>query len=382
MIEVCKKENCTGCSLCATMCAKKSITMQTIDSFGHLYPVINQQTCVDCGLCQKVCPSLQTLPKQKPLECYAAWAKDSEDYKSSTSGGAASVLSQHVIKQGGVVYGCAMLPDVEVKHIRVDKAEDLMKLKGSKYVQSNISEVLPLIKKDVKEGRLVLFTGTPCQCGAVKNLFKQQPDNLILVDLICHGVPSLKSLQQHVIDKVGTIHADKVLFRDGNSMYVVVVVDGEIRYQKPLRACRFEDVYFNAFFDGYTYRDSCYACQYARPERAFDITIGDFWGLGKRTPATEIPEHPNGCSVILPSSEKGVWVVKAIQDSMNMYLREVDEAVKGNDQLQHPFIQNKRIKLFRSLVAHGFGPWVYRLCVSDKIAKRKIKSIIKTIIRK
>ena len=379
MIEICKLELCTGCSLCATMCAKKSITMQTIDNFGHLYPVINQQTCVDCGLCQKVCPSLQTLPKQKPLECYAAWAKDSEDYKSSASGGAASVLSQHVIKQGGVVYGCAMLPDVEVKHICVDNAEGLSKLKGSKYVQSNISEVLPLIRADVKEGKLVLFTGTPCQCGAVKNLFKQQPENLILVDLICHGVPSLKSLQQHVINKVGTIHADKVLFRDGNSMCVVVVVDGEIRYRKPLSACRFEDIYFNAFFDGYTYRESCYACQYAKPERAFDITIGDFWGLGKRTTATEIPEHPNGCSVILPSSEKGVELIKAIKDSMNLYPREVDEAINGNKQLQHPFKLSNRIKVFRKLVKLGMPLSIYRLILGDQIVRFRITKLRRKI---
>lgn len=373
MIEICKKEICTGCSLCATTCSKKSITMQSIDNFGHLYPIINQNSCVDCGLCQKVCPSLHELPKQRPPECYAAWAKDEEDYKSSTSGGAASVLSQHIIQQGGVVYGCAMLPDVEVKHIRVDLLEDLPKLKGSKYVQSNISEVMPLIKKDIKEGKTVLFTGSPCQCSAVKRLFKGLPDNLYLVDIICHGVPSLKLLKQHVINKVGRIPVDKVLFRDKDGKYIFSVIsNGKVCYMSNFKEIIHQDLYINPFFYGYTFRDSCYSCQYAKPERAFDITIGDFWGLGKKTPAPEIPKHPNGCSVMLPTSEKGKALVNAISDKMNLYPRAVDEAVNGNDQLRTPFKQSKRIKTFRWLTSHGTGMWVYKLTVSDKILRLKI----------
>lgn len=371
MIDICKKEICTGCSLCANVCAKKSISMQTIDDLGHLYPVVNQNTCVDCGLCRKVCPSINILPKQKPLECYAAWAKDAEDYKSSTSGGAASVLSQYIINKGGVVYGCAMFPNVEVKHIRVDNIIDLKKHKESKYVQSNIFDVLPTIKTDVKEGKKVLFIGTPCQCAGVKNLFKEQPDNLYLVDLVCHGIPSQNFLKQHVLRKVNG-NIDKVLFRDGNAYTLSIISDSVIKYKKDLGKNRYEDVYLNAFFDGYSFRESCYSCQYAKPERAFDITIGDFWGLGKKNPTTEIPQHPNGCSVILPSSPKGVELAHAIQESMNMYPREVDEAVDGNDQLQHPYHLNRRIKLYRSLVRLGFGSWVYKLCVADKILKLKL----------
>lgn len=351
--------------------------MQTIDRFGHLYPVINQVACVDCALCRKVCPSIHELPKQKPSDCYAAWAKDSGEYKSSTSGGAAAVLSQHVIMLGGVVYGCAMLPDVEVKHIRVNLVEDLPKLKSSKYVQSDILEVLPLIKQDVKDGRTVLFIGTPCQCAAVRKMFRDQPNNLFLVDLICHGVPSLKYLQDHVKSKTGTIHVDKVLFRDANSSYAMIIVaDGEIRYQMPLQARRYEDVYFNTFFDGYTYRASCYNCQYARPERAFDITIGDFWGLGKHSCDDMIPAHPHGCSVIIPNSEKGGLLIKEVKDKLNIYRRTYEEAVDGNHQLQHPFFMSLSIRMFRKLVGWGFPPNIYKLFVLDNIVKSKIKKMI------
>lgn len=376
MIEICKRAYCTGCSLCVVSCPKNCISMKRTDNFGHLFPVVNQEECIDCGLCRNLCPSINQPEKSEIKECYAAWAKDCEEYKSSTSGGAAAVLSKFVIKNGGVVYGCAMLPDIEVRHIRVDSQEDLSKLKGSKYVQSRIEEVLPQIKQDVEVGKTVLFIGTPCQCGAVQRLFKERPDNLFLVDLICHGVPSLEFLQGHVRSKVGANNVDRVLFRDGTSMQIVVIADGKTEYQMPLFERRYEDLYYNTFFDGYTYRDSCYHCQYARPERAFDITIGDFWGLGNQDSTSGIPEHPNGCSVILPSSNKGIDLVNSIKNEMNIYPRHIEEAVSGNDQLQHPFKPNFRVKLFRFLVKCGFTPEMYKFVNADHIFKQKVKHIL------
>lgn len=382
MREICSTHTCTGCSLCAFVCSKKSISMQPIDNLGHLYPIIDQNTCVDCGLCKKVCPSIHPLPKQRPLECFAAWSKDIEDYKSSTSGGVASVLSQYIINKGGVVYGCAMLPDVIVKHIRVDKIEDLYRLKGSKYAQSDISEVIPLIKKDIKEGKEVLFTGTPCQCAAVRNIFKEQPENLYLVDLICHGVPSLKLLQNHITKVFGSTNIEKVIFRDAKGQYEIALLNGEkVLYQKYLNNSRYNDFYINSFFDGYTFRNSCYLCQYAKPERAFDITIGDFWGLGKKTPATEIPEHPNGCSVILPVSIKGVELTQSVRYLLNMYPRDVAEAVKGNEQLRVSFKQNRRIKVFR-WIARCLGLNVYRWIVMDKIIIMKLVKVKQILLSK
>lgn len=357
--------------------------MKPIDKFGHLYPVINPETCIDCGLCKKICPSLKTPDKNYPLQCFAAWSKDESDYKSSTSGGAASVLSQHIINKGGVVYGCAMLPNVEVKHIRIDNIDELTLLKGSKYVQSDITEALPRIKKDIKNGLDVLFIGTPCQCAAVKNLFKTQPDNLYLVDLICHGVPSLSYLQKHIKAKVGTTHINQVLFRDENSKYAIIVsANDKVLYKMPLKAQRYRDLYFNTFYDGYTYRDSCYNCKYACPQRAFDITIGDFWGLGKHTPTTEIPAHNNGCSVILPATQKGKDLVAAISTSLNIYPREIKEAIDGNYQLQTPLKRNTRINIFRYMVKHGLPIDIYRLINIDKITKFYTRKVYRKICKK
>lgn len=169
--------------------------MEIGDALGHLYPAIDNTKCVDCGLCKKVCPSNHQQTKSTPTLAYAGWDKNEDEYKSSTSGGAASALSRYIIRQGGVVYGCEMSLDLDVRHIRVENEEDIIKLKGSKYVQSSIRECLKDIKKELRQGKKVLFIGTPCQVAAVKSVVGNNDSNLYTVDLICHGVPSLNFLE-------------------------------------------------------------------------------------------------------------------------------------------------------------------------------------------
>lgn len=382
MTEICHKEVCTGCGLCVARCPKKCISMQE-GFLGHLYPSIDNVTCIDCGLCQKSCPAIHPQEKFIPTIAYAAWAKDDEDYITSTSGGAASVLSQYIISQGGVVYGCAMLPNIEVKHIRVDNFNDLKKLKGSKYVQSSIIEVIPQIKEDVKSGRFTLFIGTPCQVAAVRGLLKDKPANLLLVDLICHGVPSVQTLRSHVHRVYPSEYYDMILFRD-ESYVLEVVVDGKKVYNRSLKDYRFREWYINTFFYGYTYRDSCYLCQYACPERCSDITIGDFWRLGKKTPADYIPEHNHGCSVILPITDAGKKAIEAISPKMNIYPREASEAIEGNDQLRQPLKQDWRIRFYRKH-SDTFGSHLYHILNLDNILYNglvKIKRTLKKHIKK
>lgn len=373
---ICDFERCTGCGLCASCCPKGCIKMKERDSFGHLYPIINTKDCIDCGLCQRNCPIVNPSEQKEPSIAYAAWSKDEDDYKSSTSGGAASVISQYVIEHGGVVYGCAMLPDVEIKHIRIDNISDIKKLKGSKYVQSNMEDVYPQLKEDVKSGCMTLFIGTPCQAAAVKKLFKIQPDNLILVDLICHGVPSQEILKEHIKRVVPYPHYDNVFFRDGklNRVCLKVEVDEEevySRYHNP-RGRRYDEWYLDTFLDGYTYRDSCYHCRFACIERVSDITIGDFWGLGKKIPADYIPSRPYGCSVILPSTECGKKIVEELGSKLHLYERTVNEAARGNGQLKWPMPLTRRRKWFRKLYPI-IGKSAYRLVTIDKYIMWRVK---------
>lgn len=374
MEQICKPEECTGCSLCASRCPKQCITM-TEGLLGHLYPKIDQSLCIDCKLCQRGCPSLHHVTSSYPLVGYAAWAKDMEDYRSSTSGAMASVLSSYIIEQGGVVYGCSVLPRIKISHIRVDKAEDLYKLKGSKYVQSSILAVLPQIRTDIKSGMKVLFIGTPCQVAAVKNMYRNQPENLFLVDLICHGTPSNAFLKKY-LEKDRLIQAEQVVsikFRTPDAFSLVVLGKNKELYRSPnLWTNRYKDLYYNTFIDGYTYRKSCFSCPYAKSERVSDITIGDFWGLGAEK-SCNIPEHKYGISAVLPMTEKGQKLVDAVKDKINIYQRTPEEAIMGNDQLRHPKHMDKRIEIFQRFATLGNIAVLYPLLNLDKIVKYKLR---------
>jgi len=346
---ICNNHSCTGCGLCAAQCPVSCITMKA-GKLGHLFPKIDNNKCIHCGLCRKKCPALNPTEMHTPKHAYAAWAKDEKDYRSSTSGGASSVIAQHIINQGGVVYGCAVLPGAIVEHIRIDEKEDLYRIKGSKYVQSSIVNVLPQIKQDIKENRKVLFLGTPCQIAAVKKLFTDIPNNLYLVDLVCHGTPSQKSLHNYLQRHVPLNIIDGISFRSEDGYRIKAFCGNQILYSSPeLLTCRYKDYYYNAFIDGYSFRDSCYQCKYANPKRCSDITIGDFWGLGKESPGDDIPEHNFGISLMLPITTKGQILFNKIVERMEVKERPLSEAINGNGQLQHPIEKSRKVFFYRFL---------------------------------
>lgn len=361
MEKTCNYNVCTGCGLCSYVCPKSCISF-CIGAKGHLFPKIDTMSCIDCKKCVRVCPALNTREEKRPSKAYAAFTKDKRDYLTTTSGGAAQVLSKFIIENNGVVYGCAALPGVQVKHIRVDNISDLELLKGSKYVQSNILDIFPLVKKDIQSGVKVLFIGVPCQVAAILALFNKRPDNLLLVDLICHGVPSLDSLHDYLKKHVGDISKIEFLkFRTSRGFQAVASKSRlgsdteEIFYESvPLAISPYGDEYYSPFFYGYSYRPSCYQCQFAKPERISDITIGDFWGLRNNELPDSFPVHQKGISVILPVSDKGSDMISSIKAQMYITERPVEEAIEGNKQLQHPTKRNIRIKVYE-LLSPYFG---------------------------
>lgn len=354
MEKTCDYSICSGCGVCATVCPKDCISFSTGD-FGHIYPRIDTEKCIDCKKCQKVCPSLNNFGQQFPKNAFAGIINNKADYLSSTSGGAAQALSLGILKDGGVVYGCASLDEGRVEHIRVGEPNKLVLLKGSKYVQSDVSKVYKQILHDIKDGTQVLFIGTPCQCAAVKALFKSPPTNLSLVELICHGVPSQKYLFK-CLEKKGVNRKEigRLTFRTEKG-YQLVVYDNEGHNFEPIyesnplfdKGCK--DMYYKTFFYGYSFRPGCYTCKFARSERVADITIGDFWGLGVELPANEIPPHKHGISVILPCTSKGEELLNKVSDLINLYPRPVEEAINGNHQLQHPTKKGVDVRLFNFL---------------------------------
>lgn len=371
---ICKAEQCTGCTACMNRCPKKCIEMHEDSIMGHLHPVIDHTKCVDCGACKKVCPVNSPLNLQKPLTAYAGWDKSESEYESSTSGGAASAFARYVIRQGGVVYGCAMMPGIEVRHIRIDTEYDIRLLKGSKYVQSTIGDVYSKVREDLRQDRKVLFIGTPCQVAGVKSFIGERiAGNLYTVDLICHGTPSLAFLRRHILKKTKGVVPDEIFFRKGAYLLLLLLLGGKEIYRSSLFEQRYQDIYYNAFFDGFSYRDSCNTCRYAQPNRVSDVTIGDFWGLDGDFPL----EHPHGCSVLLPTTEKGMVLIDGIRSEFNLFERSVDEAVNGNEQLRNPKKKNFRIKVFRKILPLFGIDKSYRLCMFDKIIKRNLRIIIK-----
>lgn len=359
--------DCTGCSLCAYLCPTNCISME-VGKLGHLFPYVDSKKCINCNICIKSCPSNKTIQLQYPKVAYAAWAKNEKDYISSTSGGAATIFSREIIKQGGTVYGCSMAKNCIVNHIRIDKDEQVAKLKGSKYVQSDIESVFPKLKTDVKLGVPTLFIGTPCQVASVKSLFKEIPSNLFLVDIVCHGVPSLLTLQNYLRKKFGRIDFDSISFRKGNNLLLEIKDHDKIVYN----ASHKDDLYYKLFMQGFTYRDSCHHCKYAQPNRVSDITIGDFWGLGKYGDCN-IPEHKNGISVVLPITLKGMDLIEKVKDKFNVFERPIEEAVNGNSQLKSPSLSGKRTILFQKMVPIFGIEKAYKIAHADIFLKKFMK---------
>lgn len=353
------KADCSGCNACAEACPKHCIEMVS-DKKGFLYPKVDTAVCIDCGVCKKACPFEEENRKlHAPLAAYAAWNKDREQYLASSSGGAAHVFSSYIIKQGGVVYGCTS-EEMHIRHIRVDSLRELSKLQGSKYVQSDVRGLFSRVKADLKEGKPVLFIGTPCQVAGLKNYIKRVPENLYLVDLICHGVPSQQMLREHIHHVLRGRSTDRLSFREGSIFRIELTHLNETQYSSEPH----KDMYYRAFLKGISYRESCYHCPFAHKERVSDITIGDFWGLQD---AASLPlKEGEGVSVLLPSSEKGNVLIDTIRPHMHIYERSVDEAVTGNDQLRSPVRKTLRAKFFNMLYPVISIDRAIFICVADQ----------------
>ena len=191
MIQLVDKSLCCGCTACASVCPKQCITMQE-DEEGFLYPVVNASLCIDCNLCQKVCSELHHMNVRMPLHVYAAKHKDEQVRLASSSGGIFTLLAEKIIDEGGVVFGARFDARWEVVHDYTETKEGLAVFRGSKYVQSRLEDCYYKVKSFLQQGRKVMFSGTPCQIAGLKNYLRKDDDNLLTVDVVCHGVPSPK----------------------------------------------------------------------------------------------------------------------------------------------------------------------------------------------
>ena len=345
--EICSADRCTGCFACMNKCPKEAITT-VVDVYGCTLPMIDPEKCMKCGLCKAVCLERHRPALKEPLHCYAAQRKDAQARKQSASGGIGAALMEQIIRNGGVVYGAAVCENGEVRHIRAADLDTAARMRKSKYVQSYIGVAYQQALADLKENRQVLFTGTPCQIAGLKGFLGKSYDSLYCVDIICHGVPPMQYLREHIVAVMGEKPVEELTFRGGDQDFRLNVTSAGTKvYSKDKN----RDAYFYAFMKSATYRENCYACHYARSARISDITIGDFWGLRSGTLVTQ---QTGNISVVLINTLKGKSLLESIRPELVLEERTLQEAVKGNPQLRRPTIKHKRRNAFlRAYVRTG-----------------------------
>lgn len=378
---------CTGCMACLNSCPVDCIS-SVIDTEGFYQPIINKDRCIKCGKCTKSCPVLQDAVKKvndEPI-VYAAWNKDEEVLKRSSSGGIFGVFAKYIIENNGVVFGAAYNEDLLVEHIAIDSLEGLKLLHGSKYVQSKIDKIFRRVKSALDRGQHVLFTGTPCQvAGLYRFLGEDNYNNLFTCDLVCHGVPSPGVFRRYIdyLEAKENAQLKSIEMRTKkrgwvqNSEMSLIFNDKKISVNPSSK-----DPYMNGFIYSTFLRKSCYDCQYAKTPRESDITLGDFWGIGNDKPLN----HPTkqGVSLVLVNSDKGQELFQQCVDKMFFEERSLEEAKKGNVMLSpHKHSNHYREKFFEEYKTKSFEELIPKYLKRRQSLKSSlIKVLVKILGRK
>lgn len=349
---------CTGCMTCIARCPQKAIVSR-ICKDGFMMPLIDHAICVDCGICDKVCPIINDANiSEDNIESFAAQALNKPT--ESSSGGAFAAIAEYIINCGGIVYGATLKEGRHVKHIGISSIEEIRQLSGSKYVQSEITQNIPFeIESHLKSGRKVLFVGCPCQVSGLKSFLRKPYENLFLIDLICHGVPSSKLFTDY-ISYCEKLRGKKIIdfkFRDNregwNNIFksTIYYSDGKQEYNTAL-----SNLWNRIFFSELATRPSCSQCKFSNMHRLGDLTLGDFWGINKSL----VQNADKGISLILCNTAKG----KALLNRSDIVLKEAETTETEHPNLFHPtkanpdsavFLESYRTNGFKKTIKDYFG---------------------------
>lgn len=325
-------ETCSGCTACAAVCPRQCIKMVP-DRDGFLYPHIQEDLCVRCGMCQRTCPVLNSRPITEQLPAAFAAKHINEDSRlRSSSGGVFPALAELIIAQEGIVYGAGFSEDLQVVHMAGENLAEMEKLRGSKYVSSHLGNTFQQVRQQLRTGRPVLFSGTPCQVEGLLAYLGRPYDNLVTVDLICHGVPSAKVWKAYLADREAdsASRAESASFRSKdtgwkNFSMKLTFFNGRI-YRAPMR----EDTYLHAFLDNLSLRPSCYACAFKTKHRSSDLTLADFWGIQQLLPQED---DNKGTSLVLVHSEKGHMLLEQIRNQVTIVRTDANAAINRNSAM-------------------------------------------------
>lgn len=366
---LCDDSVCTGCGACSSVCEQKALNLIS-GKEGFYRPLVDTDKCILCGLCEKVCPVLNgvknVVTSTTPL-VYAAWNKDEKVRAASSSGGVFSALAETVLDMGGIVCGAAYANDMSVSHICIEKKSDLSKLRLSKYVQSYIGDAFREVKEYAKQGKTVLFCGTPCQAAGLRNFLRKDYPNIICCDFICHGVPSplmYKKYLEWIEGKYGKVshinfrHKKKGWY---DALRMITLLSGEKYYLK-----NDDDAYWLAFNDNKNLQMACYDCQFLGFPRKADITIADFWGIGKSIPFGHVDEIEKGVSLLIGSTDKGASLINQSKDKMECIERTIEEAINRNQaSVRSSKLPQSRRNFYRDLEQLSFDEMQLKYMVPD-----------------
>ena len=417
MIHITDKKNCCGCSACVQRCPKQCIRLEE-DTEGFLYPQVDEETCIKCGLCEKVCPILNQADKLSVLEVLAVKNPNDEERMNSSSGGVFLPLAREVINQGGVVFGAVYDESWEVHHVYAEKIEDVYPMMGSKYLQSKIGNSFKDAERFLKQGREVMFVGSPCQIAGLRTYLRNKEyPNLLAVDFLCHGVPSPGVWRRYLAETYGGYDAKEqsrlqatagknsvllsslnatspigdIKFRDkresGWKKYRFVVrqksaskadqntvLSSDIHYDNPFMRGFLSDIYL---------RPSCYACKCKNGVNHSDMTIADFWGINQIAPEFD---DDKGVGLVLLNTKKGEEYFSRLP--MDMMPSNLEKAHYYNGGFnEHTKAHPKRDQFF-FLIENGKSikaavdiclrlPFKQRVV---RVVKKIVKKIVKTIL--
>ena len=349
-------DRCSGCAACANVCARSAIRMIPTAT-GFLVPYIDDAICCGCGACQRVCPVFDSVESSRPISVLAAKAQDSEIRMNSSSGGIFTLLARETLRNKGVVYGAAIrASDKMVSHIFVESDDELTALRGSKYIQSEIGNIYQSVKERLLQGRNVLFSGTPCQIHGLRKFLGRSYDNLLCVDIICHGVPSPLAWKKYLESRSLALMGRSDVLPNGISFRNKQ--HGWRQYSLSLCYSRDEDylgpVYADPFFKGFLSdlfnRPSCSRCSSRDGRSGADITLADYWRVWEKFPDFD---DDTGVSLVLVRTKHGLEALDSIR--REIFLREstYDDAVRVNPSLVHDCAMHPKYARFFQMIKEG-----------------------------
>lgn len=352
MIDIKDKSQCCGCWACYNACPRHCIEMKE-DEEGFRYPHVDKDKCIDCGLCEKVCPLLKPKMDDTLPESFVVQQKDTEVLRTSTSGGFFTAISKWAIEQGGVVFGAAFGEDMELRHSYAETLDGCKKFRGSKYVQSLIGDCYSQAKNFLAQGRVVVFSGTPCQISGLYHFLRgRKYDNLVTVDLVCRGTPSPLLLRKYLAYHSSLVGSKPVDYRSRDKYYGYNYSTATIWYsdkEKEYHRGKDSDMMLRFYFNDLCSRPSCYQCHFKTINRVSDITIFDCWDA----PSVSSKFSSKGATNVFVHTQHGQEVFEQIKENFVWSSSNIDEIISRDGVMIKHFVtpNSKRTEFFKNLNA-------------------------------